>query len=38
MEKNKITKDIAETARQRSNVYGLLATIYHKEITKELLK
>jgi TorA maturation chaperone TorD len=38
MEKNKITKEIAETARQRSNIYGLLATIYHKEITKELLK
>ena len=29
---------MAEVAKQRSNVYGLLATIYHKEITKELLK
>ncbi len=38
MEKNGKQKDMAEVAKQRSNVYGLLATIYHKEITKELLK
>lgn len=38
MKKNEKQKDMAEVAKQRSNVYGLLATIYHKEITKELLK
>ncbi|MBI5049424.1 MAG: molecular chaperone TorD family protein [Nitrospirae bacterium] len=36
--KNAKLKDMAETARQRSNIYGLLATIYHKEPTKELLR
>ena len=31
------SKYMAEMARQRSNVYGLLATIYHKELTTALL-
>jgi len=31
-------KTMAETVRQRSNVYGLLATIFQKELTKTLLK
>ncbi len=35
---NSELKDLAETARERSNVYSLLATIYHKELTTTLLK
>lgn len=38
MEKNEKQKDMAETAKERSNVYSLLATIFHKELTTPLLK
>lgn len=31
-------KDMAEMAGQRSNIYSFLSTIYHKELTKSLLK
>ncbi len=33
-----MTKIMIETARQRSNIYGLLTLIYRAEVTKELLK
>ncbi len=36
--KNEKLTDMAETAKQRSNVYSLLATIFHKELTTPLLK
>ncbi len=35
---NRMTKKPVETAKQRSNIYGLLALIYRAEINKELLK
>ncbi len=33
-----MTKKMIETARQRSNIYGLLALVYRKEVTKTLLR
>jgi TorA maturation chaperone TorD len=38
MSKTKIIEDIAEVARERSHIYGFLATIYHKELTGEQLR
>jgi len=38
MSKKQMQKTMAETVRQRSNVYGLLATIFQKELTPALLK
>ena len=38
MEKNETREDMADVARQRSNIYGLLATIYREEVGKALLK
>lgn len=37
MEKKKKLKDTAEMARQRSNIYGLLAVIFREELTSELI-
>ncbi|MEF9426251.1 MAG: molecular chaperone TorD family protein [Candidatus Mariimomonas ferrooxydans] len=38
MGENKKLKDMAETAKQRSNIYSFLATIFHKELTPALLR
>ncbi|MFH1294106.1 MAG: molecular chaperone TorD family protein [Pseudomonadota bacterium] len=38
MEKNKGLRNMAEVARQRSNIYGLLAMIYREEVTADLLR
>jgi TorA maturation chaperone TorD len=38
MKKTKTPKHMADTAKQRSNIYGFLAIIYYKEVTPALLK
>ncbi len=38
MKKTKKLKDMTDMARERSNVYSLLAAIYHKELTLDFLK